>query len=400
MTDIGDIFKCSVNNLFKKKMRTALSVLAIVIGVSSVVIINSIAECGKFAVNTELESLGMKGITITKSTSASGDAALDSRTLEIIENQPLVDQAMPVTVFLSTITAHDTSMESLLFGVDEHADSLISLKVLYGRGISKADVSARSKVCLVDQALAQKLYKRDNMIGKTFELSLKGKTESFEVVGVVRTGSGLLQNMIGSYVPTLIYMPYTTMQQMSGEENFSQITVLLNDDQKNDQAGEKILETIASVTGGPSSGYKAENLMKQREGLSNLMNIITLVLSMVGFIAMIVASLGIMTIMLVSVGERTREIGVKKAIGASKANICLEFLIEAFLMSAAGSVIGLAFGLIVSYVGAAWFGFTFVLSGGVLGITVGLSMLVGVVFGVYPAVKASKLRPVDALRNE
>lgn len=399
MTDMGDIFKCSVKNLTKKKMRTFLSVLAIVIGVSSVVIINSIAECGKFAVNNELESLGMKGITISQSVSATQEGVLDSNTLDIIKKQPEVSQAMPVTVLYTNIAARDTTMNALLFGIDQNAKSMISLNLLYGRGISRVDVESKNKVCLVDQVLANTLYKRDNMVGKSMELSVGGKTERFDVIGVVKTGSGLLQNVIGNYA-TLIYMPYSTMQQISGAQNFTQIAVTLTDDQKNEQAGEHLIKTITAVTGGSRDGYKAENLMKQREGLSNMMNIITLVLSLVGFIAMIVASLGIMTIMLVSVGERTREIGIKKAIGASKWNIKMEFLIEAFLMSAIGSFLGLALGLIISYIGAMMFSFTFVLNAGVIAATVGLSMLVGVVFGVYPAVKASRLKPVEALRNE
>ena len=140
--------------------------------------------------------------------------------------------------------------------------------------------------------------------------------------------------------------------------------------------------------------------MKQKDGLTNMLDIITLVLSAVGAISLLVASLSIMTVMLVSVNERTREIGIKKSIGAKKSAILLEFLFEAVLITLLGCAVGIMFGYGISYAGASYFQMRLSFRGDILLLAVGFSLLTGVIFGVYPAAKASNLKPVDALRME
>ncbi len=166
-----------------------------------------------------------------------------------------------------------------------------------------------------------------------------------------------------------------------------------------DALGKSIVRKL-NDTSGLDDGYTANNLAKQRDILLNILDIVTLILTCVGAVSLIVASLSIMTVMLVSVSERTREIGIKKSIGAKKTTIMLEFLSEAGLISLLGCLVGVVLGLAVSFAGAGMFQMTLNLNAGVLLFTCVFSLLTGVVFGVYPAMKAANLKPVTALRSE
>ena len=166
-----------------------------------------------------------------------------------------------------------------------------------------------------------------------------------------------------------------------------------------DAGGEKIVSALAHTTG-VEDGYIANNLAKQKDGLKNILNIVTVILSAVGAISLLVASLSIMTVMLVSVNERTREIGIKKSIGARRNTILLEFMLEAVFISLIGCLVGAAAGNIISYIGASLFGIALKVRIDIMLTAMLFSLISGVLFGVYPAAKASNLNPVEALRQE
>lgn len=392
-----DILRCSIRNLGRKKMRTFLTVAGIAIGVASVVIIGNISECGSSAISTELESLGIDGITVTTTLDASAPE-LAEKELELIRSVKNVDQAMPLIVQTTEIYARGTQMEALIWGVDSRASRVISLQAVFGRYINNRDVSSQSNVCMIDQNYARSIYHRDNIIGKKISILCGGLVEEFEVIGIIKTGSGLLENLIGEYIPNFVYVPYTTLQRMSGKQSFDQVAVRIEEGKDADKIGEELVNTLSRANN--SQGYVASNLAKQKEGLYNLLNIVTVVLSAVGAISLLVASLSIMTVMLVSVNERTREIGIKKSIGARRSTILVEFLLEAVLISIFGCFIGVIAGTGISYAGAGLVGMTLQIRTDIMLIAVLFSLFTGIIFGVYPAAKASNLRPVDALRLE
>lgn len=393
-----DIVKSSFKNLGRKRIRTILTILGISIGVSSVIIISSISQCGTNALTNELDSLGLSGLSISASQEAE-HVSLSDEDLKVVKNTDQVEQAMPVLMQSTDIYARETDSRALLWGVDSDANQIISINVLYGRSISSRDVKTYANVCLVDENFSQTAYSRSNIVGKTVSILCGGVQEEFTVIGVVKTGSGLLQNLIGDYIPTFVYIPYTTMQSALGKDNFDQIAVKIESGANVDMVGEQIVHNLERVSGVPD-GYSSNNLMKQKDGLTNMLDIITLVLSAVGAISLLVASLSIMTVMLVSVNERTREIGIKKSIGAKKSAILLEFLFEAVLITLLGCAVGIMFGYGISYAGASYFQMSLGFRGDILLLAVGFSLLTGVIFGVYPAAKASNLKPVDALRME
>lgn len=393
-----DAIKCAVRNITRKWRRSLLTLVGIAIGVASVVVISTIGEFGKTSVTTELESLGLGGVMVS-TTDKGASATLRQEEVEIIKQTPNVKYAMPIMMLYSSAEAKNTSSDALILGVDAGAGNMISLNILYGRSFLESDVASREKVCLIDQSLALEGYNRENVVGKKISLLLNGVREEYRVVGVTKTGSGLLQGAMGSYIPSIVYVPYTALQKSVGQTTFQQVAVRIADHSNADAVSRSIVQTLERRTGSVGK-YTADNLSKQRDGLNSLLDTVTLALTAIGAISMLVASLSIMTMMLVSVNERTREIGIKKSIGASRAKIMTEFLIEAIVLSLFGSVVGVLLGILVTVAASLWLGISISLRFDMILYTALFAVVTGVIFGVYPAVKASGMKPVDALRCE
>ncbi len=393
-----DYVKSAFKNIGRKRSRTVLTVLGITIGVASVVLIGNISQCGSDVINNELDSLGLSGLSIATSAEARS-TPLDENDLQIVKSSDQVEQAAPVLVQTTDVSVRKMNTKAVVWGVDTNASQIISINLLYGRMFNQMDVNSQSNVCLVDENFSKNAYSRSNIVGKKISILCGGVMDEFKVIGIVKTGTGLLQNIIGDYVPTFVYVPYTTIQAAAGRKDFDQIAVKVKKNVDVDKVG-KVLITDLNRSNGTTDAFVSNNLASQKEGLTNLLNIITLILTAVGGISLIVASLSIMTVMLVSVNERTREIGIKKAIGAKRSSIMFEFMFEAILISILGCVSGLAFGYIVSYAGAAYFGVALRIRSDIMLISVVFSTATGTIFGVYPAYKASCLKPVDALRQE
>ena len=318
--------------------------------------------------------------------------------LDSIKSLSYVDFAMPIVFESTDAYIRDKKSPVYLWGIDKSAKDVISLKLLNGRFFNSGDLSSNSKSCMVDQTFAKNHYGTYNAVGKEIVINSGGRSLKYKIVGVLKTGSGLLQNVMGSYIPEFIYIPYTTMRQNLNSKNFSQIAVKINKNYDDDAAGENIVKTMERNVN-IDDAYSFTNMTKQKENISEIINIFTLVISSVGIISLFVAGLSIMNVMLVSVSERKKEIGIKKALGASKGTIISEFLFESAMMTFIGGVVGILFGTAVSWVGISLFGLTMPFRIDIMLAILVFSVFVGIVFGIYPAVKAAGLRPVEALRS-
>ena len=383
----------SFRNIFKKGIRTTLTILGISVGVVSVMLINTISDIGIKTINNELDSLGLNGISVT------GDkCSVDNNDLNIIKKQKGVSSAMPILTSKSKISNSNTSKDIMLWGVDSGASQVVAFDILFGRSFENYDINSKENVCLIDETAAKAIFKRKNCIGKKIKILVSNTYEDFKIIGVTSSGSGILQNIMGSVVPVFCYIPYTTFQQTTGTDELYQIAIKLNSEDLAKSVS-KSIKTKLDIEKGVQGSVKTGDLAAGRQTLIGLLDTITIIFSIVSIITLLVAGLGIMTVMLVSVNERTREIGIKKAIGANFFNIMSEFLFEALTISTFGSIIGITVGIIIILLGSMAIGVDFSIKISTLILSFSSALIIGAVFGIYPAYKAAKMKIIDALRE-
>ncbi len=384
-----ELIKSALRQITRKRGRTWLTVGGIAVGVMMVSIVTVVSAVGKELVNRELDSMGVSGLSVMALTP---DVLLSEQALEEIRALPQVTTAMPLMLQITGVTTPRGSRESVLCGIDAGAGQAISLLLQYGRMISKGDVAAAAAVCVLDEAAAEKAFGRKNVVGKTVTVQTGDRSETLTVVGVTQTGSSLLQN-VSAMIPGMVYLPYTTHQELTGRTEFDQIAVrTINSDstERVQQRIERVLDRLYES----SSAFRTDNLAMQKDRLTRIVDVVAVVLTVLSGVSLVVSGFGIMTVMLSSVSERTREIGIKNAIGATQKRILAEFLTEAVLLSAAGALVGMVPAAILLFVLQASVSPLLFLA------LLGFAVAVGAAFGVYPAYKAAKLPPVEALRSE
>lgn len=392
------IIKGGLKSIGRKKLRSGLTIMGIAIGVLSVIIISIIGDVGKQALNDELNSMGIGGLAL-RTLSEKTAKTLSEEELSLVKENINVQNATPLITKLTGIKVKAETSQAVVWGVDVNADEIVDMDLLYGRLFEDSDIERGENVCIVDESFAKATYKRSNIVGKKLGIFTGRQYQDFTIIGVVSTGGNILKGIMGEVVPSFLYAPYTSLIKSDGNYKFSQIVVKLKD-RADEAAAEASLLRCLNQSLETVDAVKSENLNRQKDKLNSVLNIVTTVLSAIGGISLIVAGLSIMTVMLVTVNERTREIGIKKSIGAKRKTILLEFLTEALLLSLIGSIIGAGLGIALACFGCKLAQVKLIINPKSVLFLIGFSVLAGVVFGVYPAVKASNLKPVDALRFE
>ncbi len=395
-----DIIKMSFKNLVMNKMRTFLTTLGIIIGITSIIALITIGQGVTSSVIEQLSGLGGNRVTveITNTTVKKGFTDAEMESFLEIEGVDGVSPTVRKNLIYTLVPGETNSNYNYVYnsatrimGVNNYYFELVASNSLQaGRMINKDDIASATHVCILGYDIWKKLYGNYNPIGETIKIS----NMDFVIIGVMSQLVGL--DTAGNYS---IVVPYTTAMrdlQMGLVKTFDAV---LDGTEETAVVVSKLEDRCAEIVG-TTQGYSVIN---QEEVLDIVVTITDLILGMLGgiaAIALLVGGIGIMNMMLVSVSERTMEIGLRKALGAKPSTIMVQFLIEAVIISMLGGVLGVAFGVVIAYLASILIGYKFVFQASTVLLAVGFSVSVGLIFGILPARKAAKLNPIDALRAQ
>lgn len=389
-----------LKGIWRGKFRSILTILSISIGVLSVVLIGNISSSATSVVNQNLGTLGSNSLMISSSPD-NEEFNFTKEDIDLISSDERVKGVMPIMIEAADVVIGGSVQDVWIWGAADKSNQVVNMNVMYGRNLTSSDLSSGNYVCMVDNEYAEKLYKRENIIGKKLRVECNNMSEELEIVGVVQANSNVVQNVVGSYVSDFVYIPYTTAMQMTSVGNFQQIGIEASDGYNaEDVVKDLVMKIKQKTTNEFDENYKITNVAQEKEKIEAIMGIVSVVLTVIAGISLVVASLSIMTVMLVSVKERKNEIGIKKSIGARKRDIFFEFLVEAIIIALIGCIIGVFLGIILPYIVSLFINITFVININMIILSVFFAVLSSIIFGVYPAMKAANLKPVDALRRD
>lgn len=383
-------FKAILSN----KMRSFLTMLGIVIGVVSIVVLTAIGQGTNAAVISNIEGMGTNLLSVNVNARRNNPVTLKGLRQMTIGSESIAHVA-PVLNASGTVKAGLTQYEDgSLIATTPDYEKIRGWSLRYGRFLTEPDNDNRSFVAVLGQEAAVELFGSVNAVGCTF--TYQGYT--FTVVGVLSE----IGNSIAGSGDNLIVIPFSLGERLFRSKGISSFYVSAVGSDTIDLAQTEVeayMEKLMSqsTTGG---SYRINNQSAMLEALNESTSQLTLMLAGIAAISLLVGGIGIMNIMLVSVSERTREIGIRKAIGATRGNILSQFLIEALTVSLIGGLIGLLLSWAACQFLAPALGMTMVFSPSIALLAIGFSVMIGVVFGLYPAAKASGLKPIDALRHE
>lgn len=393
---IWDLLTNACKSIFSKRVRSILTILGITIGVVSVIVVGNISYSGNIAVNAELASFGIDSIIINSNNKES-NVKLSDRELREVKQVSSVSEAMPVVALNTKVESVRDKLDTFVLGVDTNAQNIISLNVLNGRFINQSDIKNSENVCIVDQSTSKKLCGNDSMVGYDISVIENGRSVRYKVIGIVKTGSGLIDSCFGEDMPNFVYVPYTALQNSTGQDYFDRIVVKAATNKDINRVSDQIISKLEKSFG-VHGAFSSNSMARQKNILGKVLKIISLILTGIGMVALIVANISIMTLMLVSVNERKQEIGIKKSLGATQKIILLEFLFEALMITVIGCVVGVVSSFGLEKLIQEFITLRYMSSGRVILMSILFSLVTGVMFGVYPAYKASRLKPVDALK--
>lgn len=268
---------------------------------------------------------------------------------------------------------------------------ITNLTISSGRVISKIDLENNSKVCLLGNDMAETLFNLSNPVGQ----SIKIDGDNYTVIGVL-TAVG---SSMGSNVDDMIIIPFTTAKYLGSDTSINDLYIKISDENKADSTETLIEEYIESNLGITTDYFSVSSQDSMLDTIDNINNTLSLLLGGIASISLIVGGIGVMNVMLVSVTERTKEIGIRKALGAKRIDILMQFFIEALVLCILGWLVGIAVGLAGGTI-LGKMGYTFIPSIGIVSVAFLSSVLIGTIFGIFPANKASKLNPIDALHTQ
>lgn len=398
----------ALDSLWANKMRSFLSMLGIVIGVGAVIAIVSVGTGSTQQVTSRIANLGSNMINIYPRTPRgqwgriSAVSSQEKFTLELAEHLaifcPSVKKVIPVKQINGRLISDKANVNATIVGTWADYAEVNNYEIAQGIFITRENDQERRPVVVLGYQLALDLFDNVNPIGKTIKFNYNGRIFPFSVIGIMKEKGGSLAGNLDErayiplsiamdritahkYVDSFIAQAYSSESAISAVQELEYFMIKYLEDEDSEKfrimSQDEILDTVSSVT-----------------------NTMSMMLGGIAAISLLVGGIGIMNIMLVSVTERTREIGIRKALGAKNANILFQFLMESLSISCLGGVLGIGFGWIAAYFLSQYGNWPFVISALSVILAFGFALFIGLFFGLYPAMKAARMNPVDALRYE
>jgi putative ABC transport system permease protein len=400
-------FNMALDSIFANKMRSFLTMLGIIIGIASVIAILAVGNGATAEITDTFSELGSTTIQLSANDpDATGDLMTDEDLSVLRESIEDIRYISPDEQLQGTVAGEDESRQAIVsYGTPDlqYVSRLMDSDMVDGRYFNEIDYDEERDVVVIDTDTAEALFNHTDVVGENIRLTLSGTQMNLQVIGVAE---GMLSEMQGAFdadeMPVFLAMPQSTLATyLPGQVSLENVMVQVQETEQIEPVSNQMVRLLELRHNAVGEGiYNAQNFLNAMDQIDNVLNLFINFIAAVAGIALVVGGIGVMNIMLVSVTERTREIGTRKALGATTNTILIQFLMESIILSLIGGVIGLTLGILLSNGVASALNIVPEITLGSVVLVLAFSTAVGVFFGIYPARKAARLNPIDALRYE
>ena len=393
-------FKMALSSVKANKMRAFLTMLGIIIGISSVMTITSIGNAVSDSLDEAFKGFGKNRIIVF--INYTNDDIDDSKLFSLEDIENIKEELGDLVSYFAPFNSYEKEVKngrrkakiSFVSADTTYIRDMTANKIIYGRNFKESDIKGRKNVVIVNRERATKLFGKEDVVGEHIETEIEGTPRTFTIIGVYNKNKSIFDALTGSD-STQGFIPYTL-----STEDFYGLNIKINEDKDMKKGTEKIKKFLAKYKRVNDDVYSVESVEDQANQINGVMAGLSLGLGAIAAISLLVGGIGIMNIMLVSVTERTKEIGIRKSLGARRRDILTQFMVESAILSLSGGLIGIVLGFGISSLAGMFLPLNLRLNPVAVMIAVIFSLVVGIFFGLYPASKASKLDPIDALRYE